>query len=144
MDENVPDRRKTLTELEGEDWGPPNFGSHLVTTIHQLRYKPLAEFTVADLQICIGQNVALEWLLPIAIERLQDDPLVEGDYYQGDLLKSVMEIEPAFWSRHPDIRQRIWHIAQRALARRQELCAVEVAALDQALTNFKVSESTLR
>ena len=35
------DRRKTLTELEGQDWGPPNFDSHLIATIHQLRYKPL-------------------------------------------------------------------------------------------------------
>ena len=85
------DRRKTLTELEGEDWGPPTFDSHLVTTIHQLRHKPLEQFTVADLQIFIGQNMSLEFLLPIAIEHLQDDPLVEGDYYRGDLLDRRIE-----------------------------------------------------
>ena len=74
------DRRKTLTELEGKDWGPPNFDSHLVTTIHQVRHKPLEDFTVEDLRITIGQNIALQWLLPMAIERLRDDPFVEGDY----------------------------------------------------------------
>ena len=87
------DRRKTLTELEGQDWGPPNFESHLVTTIHQLRHKPLERFTVADLQIFIGQNMCLEFLLPIAIEHLQDDPLVEGDYYCGDLLVAVLRAQ---------------------------------------------------
>ena len=56
------DRRKTLTELEGKDWGPPTFESHLVTTIYQLRHKPLDAFTVENLRIMIGQNIALEWL----------------------------------------------------------------------------------
>ena len=95
------DRRMTLTELEGQDRGPPNFDSHLVTTIHQLRHKPLEQFTVADLQIFIGQNMSLGFLLPIAIESLQDDPLVEGDYYQGDLLNAVLGIKPSFWLDHP-------------------------------------------
>jgi hypothetical protein len=50
------DRRKTLTELEGQDWGPPTFDSHIVTTIHRLRYVPLEQFAVEDLRICIVQN----------------------------------------------------------------------------------------
>ncbi len=86
------DRQKTLTELEERDWGPPNFGSHLVITIHQLRHKPLEQFTVEDLRITIGQNIALEWLLPMAIERLRDDPFAEGDFYRGDLLNAVLGI----------------------------------------------------
>jgi hypothetical protein len=138
MKSNV-DRRKTLTELEGKDWGPPNFGSHLVTTIHRLRYKPLEEFTVEDLRITIGQNIALEWLLPMAIERLRDDPFVEGDYYRGDLLNAVLRIEPSFWSKHPDLRQTVSKIAQQTAACRQELDEVEVEALEQGLKIFNLS-----
>jgi len=135
------DRRKPLTELEGQDWGPPNFDSHLVTTIHQLRHKPLEQFTVADMEVSIGQNMSLEFLLPIAIEYLQDDPLVEGDYYQGDLLNAVLRIQPTFWSNHPELRETIDRIAQQAAARRQELTEVEVEALEQSLKVFSLSAS---
>jgi hypothetical protein len=96
-------RDKTMTELEGQDWGPPTFDSHLVTTIHRLRYKPLAQFTVEDLRICIGQNVGLDFLVPIAIEQLQGNPFIEGDYYRGDLLNAVLKIE-APSQRHSDCR----------------------------------------
>jgi hypothetical protein len=132
------DRRKTLTELESEDWGRPNFDSHLVTTIHQLRHKPLEQFTVADLQIFIGQNMSLEYLLPIAIERLEDDPLVEGDYYCGDLLVAVLKIEPRFWSEHPELCRSTCKIVLRADARRMELTAIEKEALDQGLATFRL------
>ena len=66
------DGNKTLTELEGRDWGPPTFESHLVTTIHRLRYKPLGQFTIEELRIGIGQYVGLKHLIPIAVERLRD------------------------------------------------------------------------
>ena len=134
------DRRKTLTELEGKDWGPPNFDSHLVTTIHQLRHKPLEQFSVEDLRINIGQNIALEWLLPMAIERLQDDPLVEGDFYRGDLLNAVLQIESSFWSDHRELRGIVAQIAQQATVRRRELDEIEVEALEQALKVFRLSE----
>jgi hypothetical protein len=130
------DRRKTLTELEGKDWGPPNFDSHLVTTIHQLRHKPLEEFTVAELQIFIGKNESLEYLLPIAIKQLQDDPLVEGDYYRGDLLGAVLGIQPAFWTKHPELWRTVCRIAEQALVLRNDLDAVEKQELDKGLATF--------
>ncbi len=135
------DRRKTLTELESKDWGPPNFDSHLVTTIHQVRHKPLEDFTVEDLRITIGQNLALQWLLPMAIERLRDDLFVEGDYYRGDLLNAVLRIKPPFWSDHPELRQIVSQVAQQAAARRQELDEDEAKALDQGLKSFQLFAS---
>ena len=87
------DCRKTLAELDGE---AANLDSHLVTTIHQLRHKPLEQLPWRICKSSIGQNMSLEYLLPIAIDHLQDDPLVEGDYYRGDLLVAVLGIQPAF------------------------------------------------
>jgi hypothetical protein len=127
------DRDKMLTELEGQDWGPPTFDSHLVTTIHQLRHKPLAQFTVADKRICIGQNVGLEHLVPMAIVELQSDPFVEGDYYRGDLLNAVLRSEASFWAKYQGLRQMVALVAQQAAARRQELTEIEAEALEQAL-----------
>jgi hypothetical protein len=74
-----------------------------------LRTKPLRDFTVEDLRIMIGQQVALDRLVGIALDRLRADPLVEGDCYPGDLLASVLRVDPAFWEPRldPEVSARI-------------------------------------
>lgn len=42
---------KSLDQLEGVVWGEPSFDSHVVTTCHRLRTKPIDEFGVEDLRI---------------------------------------------------------------------------------------------
>lgn len=96
-------RKQTLQELEGQDWGEPTFGSHLVETIHRLRRKPIGEFTVEDLRIVIGQNEGLQFLMPIAIEALERAPLAEGDFYPGDLLQALLRVDPGYWTARPDL-----------------------------------------
>ena len=110
------DRRKSLQELEQEAWGEPAFDSHLVTTVHQLRRKALAEFTVEELRILIGQNVSLPFLIPLALERLAEDPLAEGDFYPGDLLYAVLHVDEAFRAGHPEVVQRVCKIVERVRA----------------------------
>jgi len=80
----------TLEQIEGEVWPEPSFDSHLVTTCHALRKKPIDQFTVEDLRIMIGQNFGVEHLFPYALKVLRSNPLVAGDFYEGDLLKSVL------------------------------------------------------
>jgi CDI immunity proteins len=107
---------KSLRELEHEDWGEPTYDSYLVTTIHRLRRVPLRQFTIEDLRIMIGQNVGLQYLVPLALEHLRRDPLAEGDYYPGDLLKIVVSADAKFWQNHPEWRKEVEEIAQRAAA----------------------------
>jgi hypothetical protein len=86
------DRRKSLQQLESQDWGEPNFHSHLVTECHRLRRVPLREFTAENLRIMIGQDIGLSYLVPLALELLSTDPLTEGDFYKGDLLQSLLRV----------------------------------------------------
>jgi hypothetical protein len=93
-------RDKTLEQLENEVWGEPGFPSKLVVTIHELRKKPLKDFTIEDLRITIGQSFSLEYLVPFAIEKLQENILAEGDLYDGDLLSSVLAADVAYWQKN--------------------------------------------
>jgi hypothetical protein len=77
------DKKKSLQELESEDWGPPAYDCSLVTRCHELRRKPLCEFTTKDLRIMIGQQIGLQYLVPVAVERLSENPLASGDFYNG-------------------------------------------------------------
>jgi hypothetical protein len=98
------DRAKSLEELEDEVWGEPQYKSYLVVTCHHLRRKPLEEFIVEDLRILIGQNIGLRYLMPLALEHLRANPFVSGDYYGGDLLKSVLTVKCEFWQ----VNREMW------------------------------------
>ncbi|MEH0984575.1 contact-dependent growth inhibition system immunity protein [Micromonospora sp. CPCC 205556] len=98
----------TIERIEGADWGPPEPDStFLVRRCTELRRKPLTQFTVEDLRIMLGQQIAVPILLPLAVEVLARDPLAESDFYPGDLLGSVLRLPAAAWSTMPQERQRL-------------------------------------
>ena len=128
------DRSKSLQQLEGRDWGEPTFDSHLVTECHRLHRVPLSDFTVEDLRITIGQDIGLEYLLPLALERLQDDPFAEGAHYPCDLLVSVLGAKSQFWRAHPELQDRLVGIADRALSAFPDMTDIEYETVVEAVT----------
>jgi len=108
------DKSKSLQELEIEDWGEATFDSYLVTECHRLHRVPVKDFTVEDLRIMIGQNFGLEYLVPLAMERLRENPLAEGDFYAGDLLANVLRVRSAFWLEFPNLKLEVIKIAEKA------------------------------
>lgn len=95
-------KTKSLEQLENDFWGEPEEGSFLIQECHRLRTVPIGEMTVENLRILIGQNMGLAYLVPIALSILEQNPWAEGDYYPGDLLKSVVSVEKKYWSEHQD------------------------------------------
>ena len=91
----------TIEELENEYWGVPAKNSTtLVSRIHELRKKPLKDFTIEDLRIVIGQSFSLGLLIPLAIEELKQNILAEGDFFEGDLLINVLNADVNYWKLH--------------------------------------------
>lgn len=76
-------------------------GSYLVRRCTQLCNIPISQFEYEDYRILISQEIALEYIIPPAIDILCQNLFAEGDYYQGDLLKSVLTIDKSFWINHP-------------------------------------------
>lgn len=92
------DRRRSLEDLEGQRWGaPPADATRLISEAHRLRQVPVADLTVEDLRLLVGQEIGLDVLVPVAIEVLQRDPLAEGDMYEGDLLCAMLRVGDDFW-----------------------------------------------
>lgn len=119
------DRSATIESLEGDVWGPAEYDSHLVTECHRLRAVPLWKFTVENLRIMIGQGIGLLYLIPLALERLEQDPWVAGDHYDGDLLMSVLRVPSEFWAGHSDLLRRLTEIVS-VLEERQKMVDAEI------------------
>jgi hypothetical protein len=97
---------QTLTQIENEDWGEPEWQSYVVTNSHRLRHKPLREFTAEDLRFMLGQQISLPLLMPMALDVLElIDPFAGGDMNQGTLLYNALKVDRRFWEKYP----RLWH-----------------------------------
>jgi hypothetical protein len=93
----------SLEQIEQDPWGdPPADATRLIRTTHELRRKPVAALTPEDLRLLIGQQIGVEVLVPHALAKLAHDPLVEGDFYPGDLLVTVMRLPVDYWNAHPE------------------------------------------
>lgn len=113
-------RKKSLESLEKITWPALSSGeeSYLIKTCYHLRKKQLQYFTTEDLRMMIGQEIGLYFLIPLAIEKLRDNLFAEGDMYEGDLLKNVLEIDTKFWVDNKNYWQQLNDLIKD---RRQEI-----------------------
>ena len=118
------DRARTLEQLEKTATGAPEYDSYLVQTCNRLRGKSLKDFTVEDLRIMVGQNIGLKYLIPLAIEVLDDNPLAEGDFYEGDLLCAVLTVEHSFWDKYANHHSKIAEILKSVATPPHEISEV--------------------
>lgn len=91
-------RFKSIESLEKKNFGPvPKDKSSIVTRLWRLRQTPINEFEVDDIRFMILQGVGLSYLLIEAIDLLEKNLLTEGNYYDGDLLNSVLQLDKQQW-----------------------------------------------
>jgi hypothetical protein len=83
----------------------------LTATVHALRRRPVDLLGIEDLRVLIAQQVGLDVIVPLALSRLEENPLAEGDFYPGDLLVSVLRVPQAYWRSHPAESARVRTIA---------------------------------
>jgi hypothetical protein len=113
----------TLEDLEKLVWAnfKENEMTPLIKSCNELRKKPLMDYTIEDLRIMISQEVGLYFLMPLAMKCLEENILAEGDFYKGDLLKAVLEIDSSFWLKHPVYFDRLKSIINSNLVQLHDM-----------------------
>lgn len=128
------DLNYSLTEIENDDWGNPS-EEHSGVQIRclTLRKKKLSRFDEEDLRVMIGQNKSLPILIPIALEKLAIDPLVEGWCYEGDFLCAVLRADKAFYKENPKYTQIVESLLTIVNARKELLSEESIDYIKQAV-----------
>ncbi|MFF0275715.1 contact-dependent growth inhibition system immunity protein [Streptomyces sp. NPDC004330] len=99
---------RTLDELDPPAWAPPGGdATPLVRTVHGLRQVPLRALGPADLRTLVSQQVALPYVLPLAVGLLIDEPMLDAYFYEGDLLLAAVDAPASAWGLFPDLRERL-------------------------------------
>ena len=128
----------TLNAIYG--WGdePAEGDSYpLVRRVNAALRKPLAELDEEDIRLLVGQNYCLVHVMPMAVDILEHDPLLDVTFYPGDLLAACLKVETTFWSSAPDLRSRLEAVVIRLITdRRGELDALAVGDIPDEIKNF--------
>ena len=101
------DLSKSIEELENDYWITAEFQTILVDKCHRLRQIPIEELTIEQTRLLITQNIGLEFLIPKAMELLNDNILAGGNYYPGDLLNSVLTVKTSYWENHTSSKTQV-------------------------------------
>ena len=103
------DRRLTLESLENDFWkeDPHSQTIGLIEKCVRYRKIPIQNLTVEQVRMLIGQQISLDYLLPIAFEFLKEDILSHGDFYEGDLLESIFRANQNYWASRPLFHKKI-------------------------------------
>ena len=84
----------------------------------------------------IGQDIGLPFLMPLAIAKLREDPLVEGMHFPGDLMCAVLRVGHEFWAREATMRTELEVLANKALSLIAPEEKTVTRALNEALSEF--------
>ena len=81
-----------LPEKQGEEMPLPAW-------YRSVYHIPLDQLTVQDLSKAARQQIHPERIVPLVIERLQNEPLA-GEMFDGELLASLRSIGADYWRSH--------------------------------------------
>lgn len=93
----------SIEELENNFWKKSELPeSSLIKKCFDYRKIKISELTNEQIRFLISQNIGTKYLIKIALKKLENNILTEGDLYEGDLLNSVLNIKVEFWSKYRD------------------------------------------
>ena len=102
-----------LSELDKQDW--------LMVECNALRKKPIKNFSIENLREMIGQDIGLDFLIPLAIDNLKNDITIKGECYIGDLLDNVLKSETEYWEGNKDNWRIICDLFEQNKSKLQEI-----------------------
>ncbi len=111
------DRSKSLVQLKREKFRDLSWDFHPFPSGFYLRHVPVGELRTGDMWVLIQQAIGLDYLIVLALERLEVNPLLKSRTSEGDLLSAVLCADALVWKRNPSYRQRVTDVWRKVSGR---------------------------
>lgn len=87
--------------------------------------RPIADASLNEVLRALVHGWCLGAVVPIALVRVERDPLTNAGCFDGDLMRGLMEVPGAFWGRHPRLYDRYREALRQSAALRRRMPAEE-------------------
>jgi len=105
---------KSIEQLENNYWKKaPEFPTTLIEKCFEYRKIKLSELSIEQIRLLISQEIGIEFLIGIALKKLELNIIAEGNLYEGDLLVSVSKILPEFWNKNKSELEKLKIITEK-------------------------------
>ena len=94
--------KQSIEQLENDFWPDYEFETDLIRRCHEYRKIPISDLTNEMIRVLIGQEIGLNYLLPVILEKLVENPLIQGDLYACDVLNAVLHIDKDYWKKYSE------------------------------------------
>lgn len=94
----------SINEIKGLPESQAEFGSSLEKNIIQAQKKLLKDLTNEDLRMLLGQNLHLELIVPLVLERLKNDLFIRSEDMNILLLSKLLQIDLDYWKGNPEVK----------------------------------------
>ncbi|MBI1319134.1 MAG: hypothetical protein GC168_09320 [Candidatus Hydrogenedens sp.] len=127
------DPRRSLLELDPAAWGE-DADWDLGPAAMRLAQKPVRRLEAGELLYFVRRNASLPITVPLALDKLEGAPFLQGESHPGDLLVALLEADATFWA----LNEPLWMRAMLVLSEAaQEIeAAREREELEDYLPNF--------
>ncbi len=83
--------------------------------------RPIAAASLDEVLTALVHGWCLGAVVPLALARVERDPLTNAGNFDGDLMRGLMEVPGAFWGRHPRLYDRYREALRESAALRRRL-----------------------
>jgi hypothetical protein len=104
---------KRLDQLLGkwkDELPREGYSSSIQMRSYNLYGKTIDDFSVDDIRFMIVQRIGLNYLIPLALNYLKNNLLLEANYYEGDLLHSILMLPKQFWEKNLNLYSDVYQI----------------------------------
>ncbi|MEO8635109.1 MAG: contact-dependent growth inhibition system immunity protein [Gemmatimonadales bacterium] len=129
----------SLYDLEGHDLPQAVATSMLDATLRRHRRTPVEHLGTEALRFLLEEDPSAVILLRVAIDRLERDPFLAGDFHLGDLLVAVLTRPPAIFHVERELRARAFLVARDAEELLEFLEPADQAIVVNAIRSFRES-----
>jgi hypothetical protein len=123
------DRSKSLLQLKREKFRDLSWDFEPFPSGYGLRRLPLDALSEEHMWILIRQSIGLDYLVLMALEKLEVNPLLRSHRAEGDLLSAVLCADALVWKRNPQYRQRVTKLWSKVSVKLVSKQTPEVRAL---------------
>jgi hypothetical protein len=102
----APNSLRRLEAIHSGDSTDGNEGSALEDWYLSVRDKDLNGLEDGDVCIALRQRLFPDYVVPLAIERLEGDPLA-GEKYDGEMIVALKSVLTSYWASQPDQSRKL-------------------------------------
>lgn len=126
---------RSICQLEGWDWKGEKItvedDGMIVYRCYVLTQKPIKDLSPADIYFLITQECGLPYLVPMALDLLQNDFYAEMEDFKGDLALALVQISDDnkydYWPNHPTEKTRLCEMYKTNQQNMEEALDVSVS-----------------